>query len=156
MPPSNPTPDQLIEMRRLIARLNGWRFTGPYWGGDLRGLSPEGNSEIVPNWSGDRNASYELPVKAGDRDYFIAASQIAANHNFPCRLLDLVQPLLWPAYWESLAWLLYKGYRWVECEKCVGVGRVLDDDMTSTKMDTCMDCSGQGRKFVKEVTDDDE
>ena len=159
---NRPTPDQIQAMTELIAKLLGWTALRVVKG-VLFGLRPEdaGKNVLweakVPNWPGDRNASYELPVKAGDRDYFIAASQIAANHNFPCRLLDLVQPLLWPAYWESLAWLLYKGYRWVECDSCGGKGKipVINNKahlQYGMKM-PCPACNGQGGKFVKEVTD---
>ncbi len=116
----NPSPDQLIEMRRLIARLNGWRFTGPYWGGDLRGLSPEGNSEIVPNWPGSLDTARELPIgieKAFEIFLYDVMTDSRYNQDF---LIGVAagftrRSTIWYTSFQwCLAWLLYKGYRWDE------------------------------------------
>ncbi len=42
---------------------------------------------------------------------------------------------------RQLAWVLYKGYRWRECECCFGDGQAGDE--------ICEPCSGDGGEFVK-------
>ena len=60
---------------------------------------------------------------------------------------------------EALAVARREGYRWVECDVCNGDGGVPSDYNPPESPDArypieyCPTCSGQGGKFVKEVTD---
>ncbi len=135
MPHSNPTPDQI---QRLIAKLMGCVMTYRQDLSDApthrqsRTLTQCCDAEVhkrkctkchkptAANWPRDRNASYELPVE--DKVSFNRAC-----HRIEHEWLKEHGSDKWnyrgSAEFESLAWLLYNGYRW------------------------------NGEQFVKEVTD---
>ena len=92
------------------------------------------------SWSLNRNASYELPVDvegiwqkaAGDYEMaFFEAFEYYGWH--PARLLS--------AYQECLIWLLYKGWRWADCDSCEGEPHGVSED--------CTDCNGEGGEWRK-------
>ena len=124
-----PSPEQL---QREIAKRLGWTHLHVV-NGRLGGIPPDSVIPIhCPNWPTDRNASYELPVEDGDRQlYERAYNDIGKNFAHP-----------FSAYNESLAWLLYKGWRWDDCLICGGDG-ILHDY-------TCEKCKGEGGEWEKE------
>ena len=137
---TNPTP-QVVQLK--IAELLGWTdLKRSPMDNRLWGLPPQdtvaeldlGKYMLVPNWPGDRNASIGLPVK-NEGDYNRATDIVREKH-YP----DLEGDRL-PADLESLAWILYKGYRWRECECCFGDGQAGDE--------ICEPCSGNGGEFGK-------
>ncbi|KKN70690.1 hypothetical protein LCGC14_0428450 [marine sediment metagenome] len=155
----NPTPEKLQAMRVLIAELLGWTRGNSVSISRCKGglhehwHDKDGNCQgpHLPNWPGDRNASSELPIE-----------KTPAAWNAYCRALDYYDELLelpfdgrHHATVESLAWLLYKGYRWVECVDCEGEGQLAgevscEEDLPFAKMEPCHACNSQGGKFVKE------
>lgn len=107
---TNPSP-QVVQLK--IAELQGWtelKLFTDYKDDALEypellgGINPEnGRREVVPDWPDDRNASYELPVKSQMR---YGMAMLAIKGEDPRWIKRHT------AYNESLAWILYKGYRW--------------------------------------------
>ena len=103
----NPPPDTL---RRFMAELmGGYCLCAEYYFTLDKYNDPEPNCPqcdllLNPDWLNDRNASYDLPVE-NQWNYAEALSQLILS------MPDEDRPI-WGAYTESLAWILYKGYKW--------------------------------------------
>ena len=143
MPHSNPTPDQIQAMTELIAELQGWTKIQVYSSGfcpEALGGFPPGskNFKTLPSWLSDRNASLGL-IKDHMRSWYGNALS---------------------AYNECIIYLEeIEGYCWVECHTCRGSGKACKHDKlgfcgNEKHKVPCPACSGQGGKFVKEVTDE--
>ncbi len=148
----NSTPDQIQAMTELIAKLLGWTELNIDEDVDLLvGLEPKGDSvfRVPPNWPGDRNASKDLSVEDMEKfTYFIEAVSIWGPIPEGGR-----DPRL-SAEKECLAWLFYKGYRWVECG-CENVDVCNNEyhEIPCLEDHHCPNIICEGGKFVKEVTD---
>ncbi|KKN53609.1 hypothetical protein LCGC14_0601050 [marine sediment metagenome] len=133
---NRPTPDQI---QRFIAKLLGWTdICEPCAkSGDFHGVPPNKADQekgvyrkiirkTMPNWPGDRNASYKL-IEDLFRPYQDERDALSAEE-------------------ECMLYIRDKGYRWETCDSCEGQPHGVSED--------CTDCNGQGGKFVKEVTDE--
>ena len=119
-------------LQRQIADVLGWTDFRD-WRGTLGGMSPEGVTQDVPNWPIDRNASYELikGIQFGEFPEVLSARE------------------------ESLLFLEHKGWRWVDCAKCID-GREKCPDCDSRghlshdpPQPKCTDCNGDKGAWVR-------
>ena len=93
------------QVQRFMAKLLGYKRKHSAGKGREYWLYPDGSQHnSLPNWPSDRNASYDLPVE-NQWNYADALSQLILS------MPDDDRPI-WDAYTESLAWILYKGYKW--------------------------------------------
>ena len=114
----NPTPKQILRVQWKIAELQGWTNLRRMVARGLMGFENGDRRrwKLVPNWPTNRNASRDLLIEP----------TVEANSSY-CKALDYFNELLdlpfdgrHHATVESLAWLLYKGWRWVPCSTCKG------------------------------------
>ena len=183
----NPTPDQIQAMTELIAKLLGYvwleyihvddTFSGcrallhprhlksSRWRKADMSLPIDEGGMDFPNWLGSLDAARDLPLEDDPAEWVVFAVKLArifwGEEVYPEKWPDACMILRYTSEQWCLAWLLYKGYRWVECHTCRGSGKACKHDKlgfcgNEKHKVPCPACSGQGRKFVKEVTDDDE
>ncbi len=136
-----PTNEQL---QRKIAEVLGWKNLHLKHG-NLLGFPPGFRTiQCVPNWPTNRDDSKELPVK-DQHAYNEAISKEcykAIKTGDPTSEIILSRQ---PAEVESLAWLLYKGWRWVECDECDGLG----DKRPDFEIGQLCLCNGKGGEWEK-------
>ncbi len=151
---TNPTP---LVVQRFMAELQGWtelRVFTDYKDDALEypellgGINPEnGRREVVTNWPGSHDAARRLEVKDKSR-FALCLFEIAfgeENSDDPTLMVTgEVGQLLFatPLQWR-LAWILYKGYRWVPCANTDW------EDGMYPHQEICPTCLGKGGKFVK-------
>ena len=144
---NNPTPDTL---QRFMAEKMGYKQGSSAGKGCKFWNYPDGSQHYnLPDWPGDRNATKDLPIEVEDKeqraagDYEMAFFEALNYYGWhPACLLS--------AFQECLIWILYKGYKWVECDYYEGQAE-WRSPRKAGEMETCPICSGQGGEFVKEV-----
>ena len=123
-------------LQRKIAELLGWtdvvEVRGRWYGVPL-GDPHKGTREEMPRWARNRDASYELPVEDFER-YGNCHGVVFIRIEKPGSVLF---PMRASAYIESLAWVEYKGWRWVDCDSCGGTGAGIGPD---GEPDYCAKC----------------
>ncbi|HDZ13570.1 hypothetical protein LCGC14_0601720 [marine sediment metagenome] len=122
------------QIQLKIAEVQGWDslFLDPFK--KLKGQLDESGLISVPNWPGDRNASYELPVE--DVSKYARCCALLEQNGFHDG-----SGYLRTSRFESLAWLFYKGRQWVECD--------CEVPAVPTPEDICPKCNGEGGEWVK-------